>query len=155
GQVLGGVPLLYSVAILGEVHVELPMQVVLDPPVVTQAVGIVSRAGLLVTDEVAGLAGGFPLGRPLAVTHANRGQVGPGVGMTNPLGGMQDRVAAVLLAAMTTLAGFVGVVVHAGELGVERLHERLLDVLQEVLLVVLDREGIVPALVYDLPGDGL
>ena len=34
---------------------------------------------------------------------------------------MQDRVAAVLLATVTTLARFIGVVLQAGEVGVERL----------------------------------
>src|SRR3954470_15215065 len=35
-QVLSRVPLLHAVAILMEVHVELPMQVILNPPVVAQ-----------------------------------------------------------------------------------------------------------------------
>src|SRR5258706_2417546 len=81
-QILGSVPLLHAVAILTEVHVELPMQVVLDAPVVPQPAGVVFRAGPLVADEIADLRSGFPLHGPLTVTHADGGQAGPGVRMT-------------------------------------------------------------------------
>src|SRR6185369_4702777 len=103
-----------------------------------QAAGIVPRASLLVADEVAHLGASYPLHRPLTVTHADGGQVGPGDGMTNPFGGMQHRIAAILLAPMTTLARLIDVVVQAGEIGIESLPEGLLDVFEEVFLVVLD-----------------
>ena len=75
--------------------------------------------------------------------------------MANALRAMQDRIAAILLTPVTALACLVFVVVQSGELGVERFQEGLPDVFEEVFLVVLDREGIVPALVHDLLGDGL
>src|SRR5262249_26515921 len=109
------------------------MQIVLDPPVAAQPTGIVFRAGPLVADEIATLGGGFPLHGSLAVTHPDGGQAGPGVGMANPLGAMQDRVAPILFTPVTTLARLVDVVVHVGELGVERLQEGLLDAFEAVL----------------------
>lgn len=75
--------------------------------------------------------------------------------MTNPLRAVQDRIAAILLTPVTTLARLVFVVVQAGELGVERFQEGVLDVFEEVFRVVLDGEGIVAALVHDFLGDGL
>src|SRR5207253_2537859 len=116
--------------ILMEVHVELPMQVVLDSPVVSQPAAVVPRAGPLVADEIADLRGGLPLHGPLTVTHADGGQARPGVRTTNPLGGVQDRIAPILLTPMATLARLVGIVVQAGEVGVERPRERLLDVFE-------------------------
>src|SRR5262249_43644 len=136
-QVLGGILLLHPIVILSEVHVELPMQVVLDPPVLTQPTGIVFRTGPLVTDEKATLGSGFPRHGPLAVTQPEGGQTGPSVGMADPLGAMQDRIAAILLTPMTALARLVFVVIHASEVGVERLNEGVLDVFEEVFLVVL------------------
>src|SRR5271166_704693 len=130
------------------------MQVVLDSPVISQPTAVVFRAGLLIPNEIANLRCRFSLHRPLAVTHADGCQIGPGVHMTNPLGVVQDRVAAILLTPMTTLARLIGVMIQTGEIAVQRLQETLLDVLEEMFLVVLDREGIVPTLVHDLPGNG-
>src|ERR671936_815173 len=45
GQVLRGVPLLHAVAIFLEVYIELPMQVVLNPPVLPQPGAVVFRTG--------------------------------------------------------------------------------------------------------------
>src|SRR5262249_19069257 len=78
-QVLDSVSLPHTVTILMEVHVELPMQVVLDPPVLAQPAGVVSRAGPPVADEIANFRGRFPVHAPLTVTHADGAQPGPGV----------------------------------------------------------------------------
>ena len=77
-------------------------------------------AGLSTADEITRLLTGDALDRPLAVTHADGGQARPGVRTTNPLGGVQDRIAPILLTPMATLARLVGIVVQAGEVGVER-----------------------------------
>src|SRR5262249_56610920 len=97
-----------------------------------------------VADEIAALVGAFPVHGPLTVTDADGAQPGPGVRLPNPGGGTQDRIAPMLLTPVATRPRLIGVVIQAGEIGVERPHERLLDVLEEVLLVVLDRQGIVP-----------
>src|SRR5204863_509322 len=62
---------------------------------------------------------------------------------------------AILLAPVTTLTGPIDIVVQAGETAVESLPEDLLDVFEEVFLVVLNDEGVVPALIDDLLRDGL
>src|SRR6185437_7120662 len=126
-------------AILTEAHVQLPMQVVLHPPVLTQSTNIVFDAGLLVAYEKATLAAGFSLHGSFAETQADGCQTGPGLGMANPLRAVQDRIAAILLTPVTTLACLVFVVIHASEVGVERLQKGVPDVFEEVFLVVLDR----------------
>src|SRR5437762_10244768 len=112
----------------------------------TQTMGIVFRPGSLVANEVTHFRRRLSLHGPLAVTQAQSGQVGPGFGMTNAFGRMQDRVAAILLPPVPALPRLIGIVLDVGEIGVEGPGECCLNVIEEMLLVVLDREGIVPAL---------
>ena len=74
--------------------------------------------------------------------------------MTNPFGGMHDRVAPQFLTPMTPLVRPIVIVVQLGEIRVERLQEDLLDVFQEMFLVVLDGQSIVSTLIDNLLRDG-
>src|SRR3954468_13748957 len=97
------------------------MQVVLEPPMVPQPATAVSRAGPLAADEITHLGRRLPLDAPLAETHADGGQAGPGVGLADALRRVQDRIAAVFLPPVATAPRLILVVVQAGERGVEGL----------------------------------
>src|SRR5258708_38814563 len=76
-QVLASVAVLHAVVILREGYVQLPVQVVLDPPMIPQPLAVGAGAGFLAPDEATPLlAGRFPFGA-LPVTHPSRLQSGP------------------------------------------------------------------------------
>src|SRR5207248_10350241 len=96
GQVFGRVSPRDPVAILLESDIQLPMQTVLDAPMVAQAPAVVLRARPLAADEIPGLGGRLAAYRPLAITDADGGQTGPVLTPANPLGAVQDGVTTIL-----------------------------------------------------------
>src|SRR5262245_45740783 len=126
---------------------------VLDPPMMAQSPAIVLGTRLLTADEIPEFQRRLPLNRALAVTHANGGQTGPIFLVTNPLGGRQDGITAKLLTTVTPLAFLIDVVLQACEVRVEGLLEPAPNVFPQMLLVLLDDQGIIAPLVHDLAGD--
>src|SRR5438876_6780969 len=127
--------LLHAAIVLAEGDIELPVQVILDPPVPPQARRVEPGAGLLAADEVAGLALRLAVHGPLADAHADGRQAGPLARLTNSFDAAQDRVAAVLLPAVTPLPRLESVVIQAGEVIVDRSAKHLLDVVEQLLVV--------------------
>src|SRR5262249_13973098 len=119
------------------------MQIILNTPMVSQATAIVARAPLLTADEITHLRTGLLPYRALAVAHANRPQAAPLLPPAQPRHLLQDGVAAALPTTMTPLLGLV-----KGQLGglvVQGFLQTLLDVLQQLFLVALDRQDVVAA----------
>src|SRR5262249_51330993 len=128
---------------------------VLDPPVIPQRLALILGTRLLAADEVTHLLTRLTTDDPLALTHADRRQPGPSLSIAESFGVLEDGLTAILLPAVTAFPRLRGVVLQASEVMVKRPGDRLLDVIRQMLLVVLDRRHVVAALVKDLLGDGL
>src|SRR5947209_491438 len=128
------------------------MQTILDAPMVAQAPAVVLRAGPFAADEIPGLGGRLSAYRPLAVADADGGQTGPILTPANPLGAVQDGVTAILLPAVALRTCLIGVVLDPGEILINGPLNPGLDVLQQMRLIVLDRQRVVTAAGHDLGG---
>src|SRR5262249_15805096 len=115
GQVLRGIPLADPVVIFGKGHIQLPMEGVLNPPMIPQGLALDLGRRSLAADEIAQFLRCPPVDRALAIAEADGGETGPVLAMTQASGMPQERVAAVLVPAVAPLARLVGVVVQAGE----------------------------------------
>src|SRR5262245_36354649 len=102
---------------------------------VPQPTAVAPRARPLAADDVPGLGRRLARRCPLAVAHADGAQAGPVLVVPDALGGVEDRVAAVLLPPVAAVVRLIGVVLEAGEAPVEGPLEARLDVLQKVRLV--------------------
>src|SRR5215210_7248163 len=125
------------------------MQTILDLPMVAQHGAEVLRPRLLAGDEVPHFRSRLPLERPLAVADADGLQPLPLPAGAQPLGPVQHRVAAVLLPAVAALPLLPAVMLHLRQARRERLLESASDVLQQMLLILLDRQHVVGALLND------
>src|SRR5262249_9627949 len=97
--------LLDAALIFTQTNVQLPMQVVLNPPMTTQHLGILADSHFPATHKVAYFRGRFVFDGPLAATHAHGLQLGPGLTIADALYMMDDHIRAVFLAAMPLLHG--------------------------------------------------
>src|SRR4051812_16646644 len=85
-KVLGTVPVPDAAVVLSERHVQLPVQVVLDPPVAAQRPPVVPRVCPPAADEVAVLVARLAVHRPLAVAVADHAQLRPLLLVAYPFG---------------------------------------------------------------------
>src|SRR5438128_8042129 len=69
--------ILNAAGIFTETHIQLPMQVILDPPVTTQGLSITTRCHAPAAEEIPHLLAALAVHRPLAAAHAHRGQLRP------------------------------------------------------------------------------
>src|SRR5216683_8146784 len=143
GQVLRSMPLAYTVAIFSESDIELPVQIVLNPPMLTQPLAIELGADFPAANEITHFRGRLALHGPLAGTHTDGRQLGPVLRLTDPLRRVQHGIATVFFTAVTTFALVPSVVLQPRKVGVECLSEPELDVCQQMRLVVLDGQGVV------------
>src|SRR5438105_15275222 len=87
---------LHAACILMEAHIQLPMQVVLDPPVVAQCRRITPRRHAPTADEVNNLRRLLPVDRPFSAAHPHRPQVRPGGAISNAAEVLDDHATAFL-----------------------------------------------------------
>src|SRR6516225_7449901 len=101
GQVFGRLTLCRAVLVLRERYGHLPVEVVLDAPMIAQAAAVEAGPGLLAADEIADLATGLPRHGALALTHANHRQLGPIRFLADSLGVPDDDVTPSFLPAVS------------------------------------------------------
>src|SRR5580698_9734460 len=109
---------------------------------VPQRLSIGTGLGFLTTDEITHFLARHAIHSPLAVTHANRRQVGPGVGVANATGLTQDQVTAILVPTVSMLTRFIGIMLDTGKILFRGIGQCLLNVREQMFLVVLDREDV-------------
>src|SRR6266852_1157682 len=63
------VPMVHTALVFPKVHIQLPMEVILDPPMPTQCFSILPSAHPPAADEITHLRGSFPVNRHLAANH--------------------------------------------------------------------------------------
>src|SRR5947209_5789124 len=105
---------------------------------VAQRLPIDAGTRFLAADEVAQLLAADAVRGALAVTQAGGGQALPLGGVAEAPRTMGHGITAVLVAAVAALLGLIGVVLQPGEVRFAGVRERLLDIRQQVLLVLLD-----------------
>src|SRR6185437_10177066 len=108
GKVLGTVASLDATIIFPKRHIQLPVQTVLNPPMMPQPLPIVAGARHLAANKITEFVAGFTADRSLRITHADRRQSCPRLGVAKALRVMQDRITAILLPAVATLPCLIG-----------------------------------------------
>src|SRR6516165_440763 len=93
--------MLNAALVLAETDIQLPMQVVLDPPVPAQHLGVLTCSQPSAADEVAHLGTGLPAHRAFTQAHAHRAQLGPSRSVTQAGDLMDDQVGTFLAAAVS------------------------------------------------------
>src|SRR5713101_763402 len=144
-----------SVVVLVKRYIELPMEIILDAPMVAEHSRVVAGTCLLAADEIANLAAGFALDRALTMAHAYDPQLPPTLALAYPLGLGDHHVAPCLLAAVPLFRFLIRLVITALDAVLQHLAHTLLNVIEQVLLVVLDRQHVIPAARHDLFRDRL
>src|SRR6266446_2136510 len=139
--------------IFTKTDVQLPMQIVFNPPMTTQYFGILTNTHCAAAYKVPHLRGRFAFARTLAATHAHGLQLGPGLTVPDTLHMMDHHIRAVLLAAMSLLRGAMLQHHMRGKLSIQRLLYGRLNILQQMLLVTFHGQDIVPAASNNLSGD--
>src|SRR5581483_6789643 len=109
-KVLRPVAGLDAAPVFPERHIQLPVQIVLDPPVMPQRLSIRSRAGFLATDKITRLLALVVGDPPRAVAAADGSQTRPGGGVANTGRVVEHRVTAVFLPTVAALASLIRVV---------------------------------------------
>src|ERR1700731_2125560 len=108
GEILGAVALADAVCVLAKCYIQLPMEIVFNPPMISQDLCVVFGAHHFAADEIAYLGLRW-LGADLAFagTHANHTQTFP-LGLLRKSDRVdQNREVPFLRTAMTTLLGRV------------------------------------------------
>src|SRR5580704_18221094 len=133
-------PVLDAAGVLTERHVHLPMQLVLDAPVVPQHLAITLGRTSLAADETPLLTTRFPIDRPLAVAFADHRQFRPRLAVSDSLGFHDYLVQPSLLPPMPGFFRLMPVVLHPLTVrGVDPL-ETGQDVLLQLGVVVFHRQ---------------
>ena len=144
---------MHAVAIFVERNIELPVQTILDAPVISQSFAETFGTRLLAGDEVAGLRARLSSNRAFAVAHADGAQICPLLSVSKAFGRVENDVGAELLSAVPAITLRVGVVLEVLEIGIERVLQLSLNVLQQPLLVALHGQHVVATLVDNLPSN--
>ena len=76
-QVLRSVAPAHAILVFGKRHIQLPVQGILDSPVMSQRGSIHLRRRLAIADEVAHLLAGFTVLNAFVITHADDTQARP------------------------------------------------------------------------------
>src|SRR5262249_33407086 len=112
-------------------YVQLPMQIVLNPPMATYSFGIVANPQRAAANIVPHLGGGFPFNRSLAATHAHHLQLGPGLAIPEARHLMDHDIGTVLLTTMALLLGSMLQDKLGRKLSSQRLLQRCLHIRQQ------------------------
>src|SRR6266436_2713905 len=142
------------VGVLAKANIHLPVQVVFDPPMFPKRDPIIAGAFLLAADKVTHVAFGLAVDRTFRDTHADGPQVGPSVFIAND-GKIVDHFAITLLFA-TVSVNRLGLIVVMGdvlEVVFMSAYKGLLNVLEQVRLIVFDRQHIVATALANLGRD--
>src|SRR5437764_10681717 len=154
-QVGRPVPVLHLVGVLMKSHIQLPVQVVLDPPVTAQRRQITPRRHPPAADKVTHVLGRLPAHRALAAAHPDHPQMRPRRPIADALHILDDHTTPPLLAPVPALDRRVLPHAPGRQFAVQGAFHRRLDVRPEPLLVGLGHQDVVAAPIDDLLGDVL
>src|SRR5258708_11567237 len=155
-QVLCAGALGHAIVVLGKSYIQLPMQVVLNPPVIPQNLQIALGAHYFVADEIVRFYSRLLLANlALAHIHPDHTHSFPLVLTAYSLWINQDRTVTPLHSAVATVFRAVLIVLHTFEVCRQRPVNRLLDFLAQRRLIVLRDQDVVTATLDDLAGNGL
>jgi hypothetical protein len=104
-QVFRCMTFLRAVVVFVKADIQVPMQAVLNAPVITQSFAVEAGFGWFTADEKAHFAADFAVDVPFAATHADDTHIGPRLGLAQVVGILNDRVQA---SFQTTMGEFVG-----------------------------------------------
>src|SRR5262249_26986601 len=145
----------HLVVVLPERDVEHPVAAVLYPPVPAQGPRVAGRRHVPAADEVVLLVADLAAHLPLAQAQPDRREVGPLVLLHHPVQVVQHHVLPALLAAVPLLLDEAVVVAPPLPVALEGPAEQPVDVPPQPVLVALDRQHVVAALLDYLGRDRL
>src|SRR5262249_18009256 len=131
-EVLRGMALAHPAVILAEAHVENPMALVFDAPMVADEAVKRDRVRCLAADVIGHLDAGFPVLPALTDCYDDRMQILPGLPVTHPVDVREDPHGAQLSPAMSFVLLGEHVVVEGGQVAIHEPVEHLLEVFKQV-----------------------
>src|ERR1700680_846321 len=134
--------ILDAAGVFTQSDIHLPVEVVLDAPVLSQNLPITFHRASFASDEVPHFASGLPVDRPLRVTFPNDMQLRPGVLIANPLGVCDNLIEACLMTPVPILLGLIGFILDASAAFLIDVQETVLNVFLQVLLIAFRSQYI-------------
>src|SRR5262249_54925062 len=122
-------------------------------PVPPQGPAVIPGVRPLAADEVAVLTTRLAVLRPLAVAVPDHTQLRPILGVADPRRVLDHAVIPLLVPPVPALLHDVAIVLHTPEVVLAGLDETGQDIVEQVPLVLLDRQEVIAAALGDLPGD--
>src|SRR5881394_1061996 len=98
-------PVLNPAGVFAKTNIQLPMTVILNPPMTAQRLGIPACCQAAAADEVTHLGGALAVDRPLPAAHAHRTQARPRLPPLDAGHVGDDHTGALLLATVAALRG--------------------------------------------------
>src|ERR1700683_419984 len=129
-KVRASVPLMNTALVFSEAHIQLPMKIVLDPPVPTQRLAVFSSPHSSAADEITHLRGRFTSDRDLAVDHADRRQFWPLSPITYSFDIVDHRIGPLFLTPVARFFLGIGINVLGRHLAVQGFSHGCLNIIE-------------------------